>query len=672
MMAVVSSLKTVLAGGEQVLTSSKNGEVFGSRLEFDRRPNSKRVKCSYCRQLGVFQLRSKGVRLQFVSESGVSRWPSSGLAQGKFGGNVKDGMHSLHFANFSVFSDRRRLHSLLSSKSDSANTSSLGGDEEETVVESRDVHLSNGTEDDRRESVSEGEGVGVTADDCVSLDSNVKITETELDDGESPPIRRLDGAARKLVTEIVRTLSGATLNEHGSTVQDENGSSGKLAWNPLRFLYQTDPSPTAPWRKKFADGWRMAEGDFFSFSRQLGKYVFIMSGTGAMLVAGLELGGGSPHEQGVLCFSWLAGVVIGSMIGAGQVLKEHAMAGRRNVIITGSTRGLGKALAREFLRNGDNVVITSRSAESVYNTVEELRKEIQEMSGSLSTSDARLELFGLPRPERKDPKVIGIPCDVSNSNDVQALAEYAVKEFGSVDLWINNAGVNKGFRPLLEFSGEEIEQIVSTNLTGSLICTREAVKVMQTQKKGGHVFNMDGAGSGGSSTPLTAAYGATKCGLRQMSASLLEEVKGSKVGIHTASPGMVLTDLLLSGASLQNKKMFNFICEQPETVARALVPNLRLVNGTGKAVNYLTPARIVFAIVSLWIRRGRWFDEEGRAVYAAEAERLRLWAEGRERSPVTAAMELVPSGTWVSIFSSSVICAYLILTSASNGNLPGI
>jgi chlorophyll(ide) b reductase len=48
-------------------------------------------------------------------------------------------------------------------------------------------------------------------------------------------------------------------------------------------------------------------------------------------------------------------------------------------------------------------------------------------------------------------------------------------------------------------------QIVSTNLIGSLICTREAIRVMKKQPKGGHIFNMDGAGSGGASTPLTAA-----------------------------------------------------------------------------------------------------------------------------------------------------------------------
>jgi len=255
---------------------------------------------------------------------------------------------------------------------------------------------------------------------------------------------------------------------------------------------------------------------------------------------------------------------------------------------------------------------------------------------------------------------------------VRALSEAAVRELGSINIWINNAGMNKGFRPLVEFSDEEITQIVSTNLTGSLICTREAIRVMKKQSRGGHIFNMDGAGSGGTSTPLTAVYGATKCGLRQLSASLLQECKRSRVGIHTASPGMVLTDLLLSGATLQNKQVFNIICEQPETVAQALVPGLRSVKGTGKAINYLTPPRIVLAILNAWFRRGRWFDQEGRAVYAAEAERLRLWAEGRKTSPVTAAMEMVPSGTWISLFSSSVLFAYVILSNLSGGGSSGI
>lgn len=56
--------------------------------------------------------------------------------------------------------------------------------------------------------------------------------------------------------------------------------------------------------------------------------------------------------------------------------------------------------------------------------------------------------------------------------------------------------------------------------------------------------------------------------------------------------------------------MFNIICELPETVARTLVPRMRVVKGSGKAINYLTPPRILLALVTAWLRWGRWFDEE--------------------------------------------------------------
>ena len=56
--------------------------------------------------------------------------------------------------------------------------------------------------------------------------------------------------------------------------------------------------------------------------------------------------------------------------------------------------------------------------------------------------------------------------------------------------------------------------------------------------------------------------------------------------------------------------MFNIICELPETVARSLVPRMRVVKGAGKAINYLTPPRILLALVTAWLRQGRWFDEQ--------------------------------------------------------------
>ncbi|CAI0543286.1 unnamed protein product [Linum tenue] len=417
-----------------------------------------------------------------------------------------------------------------------------------------------------------------------------------------------------------------------------------------------------PSKDEYSRGIAQVEEVFSSAAIHVGRYIVTMMSTGVVLATGFQLSGGDGQMNDLIWYSWLGGIIIGTMTGANMVLDEHCRAGPRNVVITGSTRGLGKALAREFLLSGDRVVVASQlSQESVDMTVKELEENLKEGMVSAGGSSKR---------NLSHARVIGIACDVCQPSDVKKLANFAVSEFGSINIWINNAGTNKGFRPLLQFSDEDVTQIVSTNLVGSILCTREAMRVMENQPKGGHIFNMDGAGSGGSSTPLTAVYGATKCGLRQLQTSLLKESKKSKVGVHTASPGMVLTELLLSGSTLKNKQMFNIICELPETVARTLVPRMRVVKGSGKAINYLTPPRILLALVTAWLRRGRWFDDQGRALYAAEADRLRNWAENRARFSFTDAMEMYTENTWVSVFSLSVVCAFIILSSTS-GVSPG-
>ncbi|RYR57424.1 hypothetical protein Ahy_A05g023164 isoform A [Arachis hypogaea] len=443
-------------------------------------------------------------------------------------------------------------------------------------------------------------------------------------------------------------------------------------WNSLRSILLRNFMMGSKSDDEYRQAVVKVEEVLSSIAIQIGRYIVTMMSTGVILAVGFQMSGGDSQLDALIWYSWLGGIIIGTMIGANMVLEEHCRAGPRNVVITGSTRGLGKALAREFLLSGDRVVVTSRrwysllgelfgSPESVQETVKELEENLKE-----GISNA----FGSSLTKLSHAKVVGIACDVCEPEDVQRLANFAVNQLGHIDIWINNAGTNKGFRPLLQFSDEDIKQIVSTNLVGSILCTREAMRIMRNQNRAGHIFNMDGAGSGGSSTPLTAVYGSTKCGLRQLQGSLLKECKRSKVGVHTASPGMVLTDLLLSGSTVQNRQMFNIICELPETVARTLVPRMRVIKGTGKAINYLTPPRILLALVTAWLRRGRWFDDEGRALYAAEADRLRNWAENRARFSFTDAMEMYTENTWLSVFSLSVVCAFIILSSTGN-NMPG-
>ncbi|XP_017238796.1 probable chlorophyll(ide) b reductase NYC1, chloroplastic isoform X1 [Daucus carota subsp. sativus] len=306
------------------------------------------------------------------------------------------------------------------------------------------------------------------------------------------------------------------------------------------------------------------EQNLSSMALHVGRSISVMMSTGVVLLTGFQLSGGDGQMSDLIWYSWLGGIIMGTMIGSNMAFDEVSPAGPRNVVITGSTRGIGKALAREFLLSGDRVVVASRSShESVEKTIRELEDSLEE---SRETAD------DFSRRSLENAEVMGVACDVSDPKDVKRLADFAVNEFGSIDIWINNAGTNKGFRPLLLFSDEDIQQI----------------------------------GEG-------------------------------------------------------KNKMLN--CELLETVARTLVPHMRAVKGNGKAINYLTPPRILLALLTAWLCRGRWSDEEENAVYASETDRLRNWAESQTRLLITDAME---SDTRVSVFSVCVIFAFIILSSTLN------
>jgi len=272
-----------------------------------------------------------------------------------------------------------------------------------------------------------------------------------------------------------------------------------------------------------------------------------------------------------------------------------------SVLITGSTKGVGQALAEQHLQQGDRVIITSRSPERVSETVTKLRKK-----------------YGADR-------VVGLACNVCKPGDVTALAEYAVKSFGKIDIWINNAGTNAYYYgPLADANEADLAAIVETNMLGVMLCCKEAIRVMRKQSNGGHIFNMDGAGADGNATPRFAAYGATKRGLQQFSKSLQAELKMQKIEnvvVHNLSPGMVTTELLMSGANTPQAKFFiNCLAEPPAHVAEFLVPRVRQVldsNGNGPTkptcIQYLTQGKALAQIAGralFGLRKNRWVAED--------------------------------------------------------------
>ncbi|KAK9051261.1 hypothetical protein SSX86_027888 [Deinandra increscens subsp. villosa] len=261
-----------------------------------------------------------------------------------------------------------------------------------------------------------------------------------------------------------------------------------------------------------------------------------------------------------------------------------------NVLITGSTKGIGYALAKEFLEAGDNVIICSRSAERVESALQMLKTEI-----------------GVQH-------VWGTKCDVRDGNDVKNLVKYAQDNLQYVDIWINNAGSNAySYKPLAEASDEDLIEVVTTNTLGLMICCREAMNMMLNQPRGGHIFNIDGAGSDGRPTPRFAAYGATK---RSVAELRMQEV--SNVVVHNLSPGMVTTDLLMSGANTKQAKFFiNVLAEPADEVAKYLVPNIRSIPISGSTrptyIRFLTGLKAysqIFSRLAFGARRNRYLVED--------------------------------------------------------------
>jgi chlorophyll(ide) b reductase len=209
-------------------------------------------------------------------------------------------------------------------------------------------------------------------------------------------------------------------------------------------------------------------------------------------------------------------------------------------------------------------------------------------------------------------RVHGCACNVSRSADVEALVKQAQRDLGDIDLWINNAGSNAySYKPLIEAAESDLVDIVDTNVLGVMLCCQAAIKCMRRQKAGGHVFNMDGAGADGNPTPRFAAYGATKRALAQLSKSVQAELKAANienVGLHNLSPGMVTTELLMSGSDTAQAKFFiNCLAETPDVVADFLVQRIREVPekkpiggaiATGTYIKYLTPVKAYSSIFS--------------------------------------------------------------------------
>jgi meso-butanediol dehydrogenase/(S,S)-butanediol dehydrogenase/diacetyl reductase len=204
----------------------------------------------------------------------------------------------------------------------------------------------------------------------------------------------------------------------------------------------------------------------------------------------------------------------------------------KTAVITGSGRkaGLGEAIALRLAEDGANIVLSDVGASRDAATPDA-------MIGLSSEMDEIVEAI-----RAKGVNVSAFPCDVRVRSEVQALADHAVATHGSLDIWVNNAGIGYIVKPLIDVSEEEWNAVIGVNLTGAFYGLQAAAQRMVAAGKGGRIVNI-ASQAAKSGFPNMQAYTASKHGLVGLVRSAATELGEHGITVNNVCPNHVTTGL---------------------------------------------------------------------------------------------------------------------------------
>jgi short-subunit dehydrogenase len=197
---------------------------------------------------------------------------------------------------------------------------------------------------------------------------------------------------------------------------------------------------------------------------------------------------------------------------------------KKKIVVTGASKGIGKAIALYFGAQGFDVAICARDAKKLEAVAAELRA-----TGAL---------------------VISSVCDVTNQQQILQFAAEVEKQWGCIDVLVNNAGQYLPGRVIDEPQGH-LEQLIETNLYSAYYFSRAFVGKMMAQKSG-HIFNISSI-AGLQAYPNGGSYSISKFAMTGLSKALREELKNEGVKVTNVAPGATYTDSW-AGANLPESR----------------------------------------------------------------------------------------------------------------------
>ncbi|MBI5442447.1 MAG: 3-oxoacyl-ACP reductase FabG [Deltaproteobacteria bacterium] len=186
-------------------------------------------------------------------------------------------------------------------------------------------------------------------------------------------------------------------------------------------------------------------------------------------------------------------------------------------LVTGATRGIGRAIALQLAHDGFRVALNYRPPHG-----EERARELQQAV------------------EADGGEALLCPFDVTNSADMEAAVRSLAREVGTIEVLVNNAGIVTD-KPLVRLTDDDWAQVITTNLRGTVFCTRAVLRTWAGRRKGSRVVNLTSV-LGERGNAYETAYCSSKAGIIGFTRSLARELAPSAVTVNAVSPGWIITE----------------------------------------------------------------------------------------------------------------------------------
>lgn len=187
----------------------------------------------------------------------------------------------------------------------------------------------------------------------------------------------------------------------------------------------------------------------------------------------------------------------------------------KSVVVTGASSGMGKSIVELFVKEGASVVAVARRKERLEALAESLKNEAG--------------------------KIVIYAGDVSKREDNEGMIDLAVKEFGKLDVLVNNAGVMDDMAPIAQASDDKYNSVMSINVYGPMSAMRKACQVFLAQGNGGNIINVSSVGS--MHQAAGPIYCASKAALNAMSRNTAYMYMKDKIRCNVIAPGGIKTEI---------------------------------------------------------------------------------------------------------------------------------